>query len=545
MSKKWMHITGGVIGAGIVFVALFANQLGLDNNPVWGIKRWLAFFLGTFILTAAIFHREHNVIGRYLHTRTGQMALAVASLSTAIIFVYVWYVSIGLWTSWPNEMSYYNLLAAAFHNGQTAVDVAPEPALLALENPFEPRTREGIPLLWDATLYNGKYYLYWGPTPALLLAFFKLFSPQDVGDKVITFLFTVGTFLFAVLLILELWKKYFTDTPRWAILLGIACMGLVNPMLYILIEARIYEAAIISGQFFLLGGLYWLFTAFDTSSRARFALSGLFLALAVGSRTTLVPAIAFLSLTMLVWAVKTRRDKVITLTLTFALPLVIGAMSYGWYNLARFGSAAEFGLRYQITSYNLYESLDETFSPAYIPPNVYKTLFNSLERREIFPYYFPTRWSGPDALEREYPRFYLLLGEGITGILVASPFLIFAFPAWLNKDKNFRWIVLALTGSSLLTFLMLQIFFFTTMRYLLDLIPALSLLAVTGFWQLLSQSKPSRLLWWTLSITGIVLVAYSIVISLILPISGHMEAFRVFNPELLKQLSWTFNSILK
>jgi hypothetical protein len=545
MSKQWVRIALGVIGIGLLTTTLFANQFGLDNNPVWGLRRWLAFFLGIFIFAIALFYREDNFLGSLLHTPTGQMNLAVTSLGAVVILVYVWYVSIGLWTTFPNETSYYDLLAAAFRNGQTYVDVTPDPALLALENPYEPRTREGISLLWDATLYNGKYYLYWGPAPALVLAIFKLFTPQEVGDKVITFLFTVGTFIFAVLLILDIWKKYFSSVPRWAVLVGILFMGLVNPTLYILIEARIYEAAIISGQFFLLGGLYWLITAFETPSRSRLALSGAFLALAVGSRTTLVPAAAFISLLMLIWLIKTRREQFISLTLAFALPLVIGAIAYGGYNFARFGSVTEFGLRHQITSYNLYESIDETFSPAYVPPNLYKTLFNTLEKRAIFPYYFPTRWSGPDWLEKEYPRFYLLLGEGITGILVASPFLLFAVWAWSKKDKTFRWILFTLTGVSFVTFLTLQIFFFTTMRYLLDLIPALSLLAVTGFWQGLSQLKDNRLFMVGTAIAGVSLVAYSIAISLILPISGHMEAFRVFNPELLKQLSWAFNNIIK
>lgn len=545
MSKQWIRIALGGIGIGLLATTLFANQFGLDNNPVWGLRRWLAFFLGFFILTIALIYRENNFLGHLFHTTTGQMNLAVISLGTVVILVYVWYVSIGLWITFPNETSYYDLLATAFRNGQTHVEIEPDPALLALENPYEPSTREGIPLLWDATLYNGKYYLYWGPAPALALAIYKLFTPQEVGDKVITFLFTVGTFIFAALLVLDIWKKYFSSIPRWQVLVGMLFMGLANPTLYILIEARIYEAAIISGQFFLLGGLYWFFNAIAAPSRSRLALSGAFLALAVGSRTTLVPAVAFISLLMLIWVIKTHREQFISLTLAFALPLAIGAIAYGGYNFSRFGSVTEFGLRHQITSYNLYESLDETFSPAYIPPNLYKTLFNALEKREIFPYFFPTRWSGPDWLEKEYPRFYLLLGEGITGILTASPFLLFAVWAWGKKDKTFRWILFTLTGVSFMTFLTLQIFFFTTMRYLLDLIPALSLLAVTGFWQGLSQLIDNRLFTVGTAIAGVSLVAYSIAISFILPISGHMEAFRVFNPELLKQLSWAFNNIIK
>ena len=39
-----------MIGASLIFFTLFANQLGLDNNPAWGGKRYLFFFIGLFIL---------------------------------------------------------------------------------------------------------------------------------------------------------------------------------------------------------------------------------------------------------------------------------------------------------------------------------------------------------------------------------------------------------------------------------------------------------------------------------------------------------------
>ncbi|MDP1778746.1 MAG: hypothetical protein Q8K73_00580, partial [Anaerolineales bacterium] len=131
-----------------------------------------------------------------------------------------------------------------------------------------------------------------------------------------------------------------------------------------------------------------------------------------------------------------------------------------------------------------------------------------------------------------------------TGILVGSPFMIFAFFAGHNKNKNFRWILTCLVGSSLLTFFTLQIFFFTTMRYLLDLIPALSLLAVIGFWQGLTELKTRPITWCLFATLGVVLCIYSIAISLLLPISGHLEAYRVFNPELLRKMTLTFNSLI-
>ena len=534
-----------MIGTSLIFFTLFANQLGLDNNPAWGGKRYLFFFVGLFILAVSLFNRENNFIGQAFHTSAGRLYLSAGALSGFIIIVYIWFISIGLWTSWPNETSYYDLLASAFSHGQLAVDVQPDPALLIMENVYEPGNREGIPLLWDASLYKGKYYLYWGPAPALFLAIFKLFSEQAVGDKVITFVFVAGAFIFAALLILELWKKYFLETPCWAVLSAIAFAGLANPILYILIEARIYEAAIIAGQFFLIGGMYWLFAAFNRPSCLRLILAGAFLALAVGSRTTLTFSVAFLALMALIWAFKTQKEKFCPYILAFASPLVIGAVSYASYNYVRFDSFTEFGLTYQLTSYNLKESLGKTFSLSYIPPNLYKTLFNGLENRVEFPYIILSRWTGPDWLEGNYPNFYLLLAEAITGIFAASPFMVFAFLAGLNKDKTFRWILISLAGSAFLVFLTLQGFFFTTMRYLLDLTPTLSILAVTGFWQGLAQLKTRPAARWIFSAVAVALLLYTIGMAFTLPIIGHLEAYRVFNPALLEQITWRVNALVK
>ncbi|MBE0668962.1 MAG: hypothetical protein IH588_00105 [Anaerolineales bacterium] len=545
MIRKWIQIAGGSIGASLVLSMIFANQLGLDKDPAWGGKRYILFIIGLLIFAVSFFYRENNFIGHVFHTPAGWTHLSVAALSGMVILGYIWYISAGLWTSWPNETSYYDLLATAFSQGQLAVDIQPHPALLTMENVYEPSNREGIPVLWDASLYKGKYYLYWGPAPALFLAIFKLFSQEPIGDKVITFVYVTGAFIFSVLLILELWKKYFVETPLWALLSAIAFAGLANPILYILLEARIYEAAIIAAQFFLLGGMYWMFTAFSHSSKLRLALAGIFLALAVGSRTTLTFSVAFLALMVLVWAVKAQKARAVSLVAAFSAPLVLGAISYAVYNYARFDSFTEFGLHYQLTSYNLYELLGETFSPAYIPPNLYKTLFNPLETRDVFPYIIPNRWAGPDWLAGEYPKFYLLLAEAITGIFAASPFMIFAFLAGLNKDKTFRWILLSLTGAAFFVFLMLQFFFFTTMRYLLDLVPTLSLLAVIGFWQGLAQLKAHPAARRMYSTFAIALLIYSIAIGLILPISGHLESYRVFNPALLEQITWRVNALMK
>src|SRR5262249_46036284 len=71
--------------------------------------------------------------------------------------------------NWHGQTSEgYPLLTDAFRAGQTSLRVQPPAALLALPDPFDPVANASL-RLHDASLYHGKYYLYFGPTPALVL----------------------------------------------------------------------------------------------------------------------------------------------------------------------------------------------------------------------------------------------------------------------------------------------------------------------------------------------------------------------------------------
>lgn len=453
----------------------------------------------------------------------------------SIIFFYLWLVTLGLWKDFPPSTNYYDLQATAFQHGQLALEVQPDPALLALEDPYEPANRENIPVMWDATLRNGKYYLYWGPVPALLLAIVKPIYAHEISDSIFTFIFLTGTFVFLALIILDLQRTYFTELPHSIVLASIALAGLINPLPYVLIEARIYEAAVVCGQFFFIGGLYFLFTAFHTPSITRLTLAGTLFTLAIGTRTIIALPVGFLSVLILVWVFKTHKEKLFPFISAFAIPLVIGAAAYAWYNFARFGSMTEFGFNYALTGFNITAHSKDLFSFAYIPPNLFKTFLNPLEWKDSFPFIKPVLWGGPSAWLVDYnPGVYYYLAEGITGLLISSPFLIFAF---LRKQKELFWISLSLTGSTFLLFFITQIFFYTTMRYLLDLIPALTLLALIGAWSGFNSLKNKKLF----TILAATLWAYTIVIGILLPLSSNVKRFKEFNPELFQQITNLFN----
>lgn len=543
MRTHWLRITGGLLGTAIVFLMLSANQLGLENFPAWGARRTAILLAGFLLIAASLLYREDNFIGKTLNSNDGRFYVALLALNAGIVLIYTWFATTGLLKSLPNETNYIDLQAKAFAKGQLALDVQPDPALLAFtdESLYEPGNREGIPVLWDATLYNGKYYLYWGPAPALIVAPIKLIYKQDLGDKPLTLVFLTGTLFFLNLVILHLHKRYFNHIPHWAILAAVAFAGLVNPMPYALVEGRIYEAAIVAAQFFLVGGFYFLLPALDKPTNSRLILAGTFFVLSSASRTTILPGVGLLSIVVLAWAYQAQRSRMIPLLLAFALPIAIGGALYGWYNHARFGAFTEFGYRYQLTSYNLHQKIGETFAVEYIPPNLYKTLLNPLERRGAFPYIFPTRWAGPAALTNYHPKMYLTFTENITGIFIGSPFALLALLAFVKPRKDLKWILTALALAFLAVFFTLQAFFFVAMRYLLDAIPALVLPAVIGFWRGFDIFKNRKIY----AALTILILVYTVALSLLISYSGNLELFKIHNPELVQRLAWTFNNLFK
>lgn len=545
MTRSWNGIAGMIMGITMTGIPFITHQFTSENTSAWGMKSYLLFFSGILIFVSSLFYREDNFLGRLVNTKLGHMYLLSAFVGGCIILIYIWVISIGTWTTWPVTTDYYNLLANAFSHGELHLETKPNPALLALDDLYNPDNREGIPVLWDLAVYKGEYYLYWGPVPALLLAIIKPFYSTPITDNTLTLIFMVGLLIFQIMLILEFWKNYFPEASGWIILLSISLTGLINPILYMLLEPRIYEAAVAAGQFFFIGGLYWLFTAFRRPSLPKLALAGLFFTLAISSRTTLLIPIAFLVFVAFIWAIKSYPAKAVTFIIVLALPLALGAISYGWYNYQRFDSWTEFGMGYQLTQTNIHETLDETFSLAYAPPNLFKLFINPFDSTKNFPFIKATPWKGPAWFKNYNPQIYDYFAEDITGILVSSPFLIFAVLAATCKQKNIRWITASLAGSSLLIFFTLVLFFYLTMRYLLDLVPVLSLLALIGFWQGIYLFQSRRTAKYLFAIAGSLLWAYTIVISFILCYASNLHRIRIYNLELVQNLTWTFTHLFK
>jgi hypothetical protein len=476
-----------------------------------------------------------------------------------IIAYYIWLISVGLWTFWPPSTDYYDQLAVAFQHGQLHILQGPDPRLLQLENPYDPAARSGISTPLDISLYNGKFYLYWGPAPGLILSFFKPIFTNEIGDPYLVFIILTGIFLLETLILFKLKNIFFPNLHHWIILLSIAVAGLSTPYAWMYYNPRVYDAAIASGQFFFLAGFY---IVIDPIARMVFlprkqsspkAISfhevmnlvfvGIFWSFVFGSRLTQGMLIAFISIMTVIWFFK-RNEYSIKSTLPYALalglPLTLGLILLGWYNYARFDSVFETGFKYAMAGPYLQSYLDKIFLPAYIPQNLYNYILNPPV------YHYPFLRSIPGQMQ-PVSSLYIIpnvyFSDEITGWVYSTPFTFFAlipvFTLIVNARKPkdihqqfFQWTIISLLGSFIFALAPLLMFFWLSTRYIMDYMPELILLGIFGFWQgydFLAKRPLPHIIY---SLLGIALAIATIVIGNAIGLSSHTARIKSYNPAL-------------
>ena len=562
MRKFSKPIVLALLGIGITSIAIFAPILSLDQNPGWGRLRIASLMIGvftillsviyykfendfllshkfqTFILNSAIVFRLQNRRNIYFFAGQCRKYLFTLPFALFIVVFYVWFASNGQWTNWASPTRNYAYLAAAFQRGQLYLPIKPNPDLLNLPNPYDPMARKGIEYPIDYSLYKGKFYLYWGPVPGVFLAIVQPLFHHKIGDLYLAFGFLCGIFCLQFLFIIVIWDRFFSNLPKWLLLLTILITGLVSPNTLLLnnhVNGRIYEAAIFGCQFFLLAGLMMALFALNKSTPSAWKLSiaGVFWALAVGTRQVLIVSVALLVFITLYWLLRKYHlslIKIIIRAISLTLPLIIGVILLGWYNWSRFGSIVETGYSYQLASPYLQKHLEDLFSPAYIFQNLYNYIFVPFDLRSKFPFIYLGKVN-TTALFSWYSLPDLYNAEPFTGLLFAAPFVLFSIISIIGhplrgfkksefliekeiRDHNiFAWMITSLIGSFLSAFFVLQLFFWIGMRYTADFMPSLILLSVISFWQgyKLLVKKP---FWMNLySITGIILASITIAVS--------------------------------
>jgi hypothetical protein len=488
-----------------------------------------------------------------------QMLLVAALAAILVMGAYIWFVSVGAWTEWPLGGSYYDQLANAFRDGHLWLERTPSRELLALPDPYDPAAREGVSFISDASLFNGRYYLYFGPVPALLVAGLKSIFPVLIGDQYLVFAFTAGTFLVLVAFIIRTWQRFFSGVSAWLVTPALLAIGLMSPFAWILgSRASVHDAAIAAGQFFLLLGLYTAWTALDRGSisKGRGLLAGIFWTASLGSRITQIVPIAFLLLmvgaAVLRWHAGNSRADALRAWLIFVGPVGLGLGALGWYNWARFGSVFETGISYQLALLHIQAHRGELFSMHYLIQNAYNYVLMPPKLRYNFPYVWPQMGiRHPILAGVRLPSLYF--AEDITGLVFTSPFMLCGLALMIaaptarrsssggqEEGRTLQWLQAALAGVLLLGFVMFLLFFWGSERYLMDFLPAGLLLAIMGSWSVITRLRDHPGPRAAVVLLVLTLMVISALVSSLLAIALNADGFRQIDPVLWQQLNNVF-----
>jgi len=591
---RWKRILGYLVsaaGLGMINVAVWAHRLGIEHDVQWGPARRFLLVMGLVVvfmpylrgllekpllaleraLDRAILRlrRDEAVSsaeGRRIRVSGGvDFACTVVVPFLLAVATLTWIISAGRWTDWPGTTNYFHLLADGFRAGKTHLLVEPHPDLLALEDPYPYENRAEIPHLWDVSLFRGKYYLYWGPTPALVALALESLVGGELGDHELIWLFTTGSILWVLLLLWRMRRRFFADVPFWSGVVIAFGAALATPFPWLASRPEVYEAAIAGGQFFFLAGLYALLRAWlrPDGCSSCLAFAGACWSLAVGARITLAPVVMVLPLLYAAHRVRQEAERGswrrgLQAVMPFLVLLALGATLLAAYNYARFGSIWELGHRFQLgrgDKATLYKNL---ISLSNLPMNAYNYLLNPVRRIAVFPFVKPEwgKYAIP-ILRLEAPTVYHT--EKVVGLLFSTPIILYsALPLvrWLNKlwrdwgaggrqgasrsmpfrDRRVSQVYAILGLAALAEAGPLLFFTASTERHLMDLTPTLLLLSGIGLWNTLQALKgmPARRL--LVALLACILTLATMIMGILLAVTGHGARFETQNPELFERL---------
>lgn len=578
--------------AGIVFLglALFANAIGLDNDPGWGAGRVFLLLAGLLLALLALLgylfgtgrpggrasRAAAAVMARVRHLARRAagwypLTAALTVLVWAALAAYgAWFTSAGRFPSYPPGGGFYPLQAEAFLHGQLSLLEKPDPILLALPDPYDMLARDesGAKVVWDASLYNGKYYTYWGPVPAVILAAAQVISGRPPSNTALGFCLYAGLagVLAGVLHLVR--RRFYPRAPGVSIPFFLLAAALSLHTQWLVGRFSTYETSIISGQFFLFLGLLFWMIFLEREWAGWLALAGLSWGLTAGSRNTMVVSVvvyaAFAGLHL--WRAsgwKLSRlpwGKVVAL----AVPLALCALALASYNDVRFGSPTETGVTYQLS---LAVHPRHHFSAAYIPTNLYMWLFYRFGLAETFPFFpyvitYPANLHFPAwAVRPEFKmfdrEFYGLLPSAPVTWLLALGLPVLVGALWRRRkvlspgvsaiETTSPAARLELAGmiglAGFLQFALLLFFFYAATRYGADFILPAVLIAAIFAWE--SDAKIARrprlraALWITVAVLCLSTAVIGVFGSFYVP-----EGFlRTRNPQLYAAVAAQWNQV--
>ena len=414
----------------------------------------------------------------------------------AIVAVYLW-LGCSDYTRWgpadpANEK--YNLLIEGFKSGHLSL-IQPAPAeLAALPDPYDPEANLRFRLspygLHDVSYFRGHLYLYFSAVPAIIAFLpWEMITDRPLPERLAVAVFCSLALILEVYLVEDLRRRCFPKVPVTFQVAATFALGLASGVPAFLQRAGMWEVPVACGWFCLVGMLVALWKSYFANGHTSrwLMLAGSAYALAVASRPSLVlSGAAFIP--SIIGRRQSRRSN-----LALVIPIMtIGAAAIA-YNAARFGNPWEFGQRYQMAGDR--QDAGGHFRFGYVGYNLwtYFLEFPGLENGRPFVSLDRTAEPVPSGHAHSEDTF---------GVLVCLPFLWLGLGVplasrWRNQSNPHPAVqrfVLSIAAAAIGPAIVLCAFYGTCLRYEMEFIPALSLLAVVGAYTLddAHREKPAE-----------------------------------------------------
>jgi len=421
--------------------------------------------------------------------RRVQSGILVATCALVIgVYAYTAYPSFLMSPSLNPADAYYNLLVEGFRAGQLGLKKEVPPGLARLANPYDPSAHAPYGVL-DLSYYQGRFYLYFGVTPVLLLFWpYVALTGHYLPQKDAAVIFCVIGFLASAGLLWALWRRYFAEVSVGVVAAGTLALGLATFAPFLLARCDVHEVSISCGYAMTMLALAAVWKALHATGRRGWwlAAASLSYGLAVGARPPLLLGAVILSVPV-VQAWRERRKIWVPLMAAIG-PITLIGLGLMLYNALRFDNPFEFGWHYQLSGgrqdtvrpFGLHY-LWFNFRVLFLEPARWKSRFPFVGDIRMPPY--PAGYGGA-----EHP-FGVLTNVPLVWLALAVPL---AWRSWSAQARptlsRFSVAVALLFGICALTLCLHR---GANTRYEVEFLPALVLLAMLGILSLERALAPT------------------------------------------------------
>ncbi|MDO4300792.1 MAG: hypothetical protein Q4D26_05315 [Clostridia bacterium] len=411
------------------------------NKPVpffFSAIRFFILIMGVFLLYCLRYNTDCFSIKTDLNSNKQRMILLFFIMFNIIFALFIYKNNL-LYYTWDRQV--YTNLAQSLLQGRfdlPMLDVSDKLSLMT--NPYDTGLRNqyigGANYAWDYAYFRGKYYVYFGIVPCLILflplkAIFNYDLPVNLAALCFTIIYIIAGFRFIYTII----KRYFKDLPFFLYILMAEMFVFSSALLPAFIRNDLYVIPNITALTFTMLGLdLWLNSIGadgNIKSTLRVFLGSWCMALVAGCRPQFILGSFFAILIFgKIFSVKQRlinpQKNMALNIIAFIIPYIAAASFLMYYNYARFGSVTDFGAMYNLTTNDM---TIRGFKLGRLPYGIYAYLFQLPEITSSFPYFDEcrnvTKYMGVTIIENMHG-----------GIFMFNPILFLNFLVYTKGIKS-------------------------------------------------------------------------------------------------------------